>query len=198
MFTSARAKRLVQWGAVPTALLGSSALVWNASYSAFTAKTDNANNNWSSGTVQLSDDDSNTAMFNATNLKPGQSGEKCIAVTSTGSLPSAVKLYGTTYSQTKALGANIDVTVEEGSGASFGSCASFVPLGTGAEIFDGTLDNFATTKTSYANGSGVWQPNGSGSETRSYRITYTVKSSTPDSAQGGTAAIGFTWEAQNS
>jgi len=197
MFTSARAKRLVQWGAIPAALLGSSALVWNASYSAFTSTTQNANNNWETGTVALTDDDSNTAMFSATNLKPGQTGEKCIEVTSNGSLPSSVKLYGSAYSQTKLLGTYIDVTVEEGSGATFGSCANFVPLATGAKIFSDTLDTFSSTKTSYANGSGVWQTNGTSGEKRSYRITYTVKSSTPDSAQGGSAAIGFTWEAQN-
>ena len=116
-------------------------------------------------------------------------------VTSNGSLPSAVKLYDTAYSQTKALGANIDVTVEEGSGGSFGSCTGFTA--SGSPIFTGTLDNFGTTKTSYANGAGTWTTAGTAGETRTYRVAYTVKSTTPDTAQGGTAAVGFTWEAQN-
>lgn len=43
----------------------------------------------------LSDNDSNTALFNATNLTPNSAGERCIAVTYTGSLAATVKLYGT-------------------------------------------------------------------------------------------------------
>ena len=35
-------------------------------------------------------------------------------------------------------------------------------------------------------------------ETRTYQLTYTVKADTTNDTQGGTAAIGFTWEAQNS
>ena len=195
--TSSRGKRLVKWSAVPVALLGSSALVWNASYSAFTSTTENAANNWSAGTVALTDDDANTAMFTATNLKPGQTGRKCIEVTSNGSLPSGVKLYGKSYSQTKALATNMTVTVEEGSGAQFGDCTNFTPLASNAEIFSGTLDAFGTTKTAYNSGVGGWQTTGAGNEKRSYRIIYTVQSTIPDSAQGGTAQIGFTWEAQN-
>ena len=67
------------------AVLASGGLVWQSSYSAFSATTSNPTNNWSAGTVALSDDDSNTAMFTASNLKPGATGTKCIAVTSTGS-----------------------------------------------------------------------------------------------------------------
>ena len=196
--SSATTKKLVGWSSIPVALVGSAALVWHASYSAFTATTSNPTNNWAAGTVALSDDDANTAMFTASNLKPGSTGTKCIAVTSTGSLPSAVKLYGTTFSQTKALAANINITVEEGNGGSSTSCAGFTPLVTGGTVYSGTLDGFATTKTNYSSGVGSWAPTGSASETRSYRFIYTLSTSTPDSAQGGTAALGFTWEAQNS
>ncbi len=84
---------VLKWAAVPAALLAS-------------------------GTVHLSDDDSSSALFSAANLKPGATGTKCIAVTSTGS----------------------------------------------------------------------------GSETKVYKFTYTLSASAPDSTQGGTAAIGLTWE----
>lgn len=196
--STSSAKRLVRWSAIPVALLASAGLVWQASYSAFTATTSNPTNNWAAGTVALTDDDANTAMFTVSNLKPGQTGQKCIAVTSTGSLPSTVKLYSTNYAQTKALATNLSLTVEEGSGATFGSCTGFTPIATGSQIFSGSLDSFGTTKTGSANGTGVWAPTGTASETRSYRITYTLGSTTPDSVQGGTAQTGFTWEAQNS
>ena len=189
-----RRQRLVA-AAVPAALLASGGMVWYSSYSAFSATTSNPTNNWTAGTVALSDDDTNTAMFTATNLKPGSTGTKCIAVTSTGSLASTVKLYGTSYSTTNGLGSNINLTVEEGTGATFSSCAGFTASST---IFSGTLASFGTTKTSFATGVGTWAPTGAASETKSYRIVYTLSSSTPDTAQGGTAAMGFTWESQNS
>jgi hypothetical protein len=81
-------KQLIAGAAVPLAVVASGAMVWQSSYSAFSATTASPTNNWSAGTVALSDDDSNTAMFTASNLKPGATGVKCIAVTSTGSLAS--------------------------------------------------------------------------------------------------------------
>jgi hypothetical protein len=188
-------KRLVAAAAAPVALLASGGIVWAASYSAFSATTVNPTSNWTSGTVALSDDDSNTALFTASGLKPGSTGTKCIAVTSTGSLPAAVKLYGTSYTTTNALAANINLKVEEGTGATTASCTNFVASST---LYDGAMSVFGTTKTSYATGVGSWAPTGSGSETKSYRVTYLVSPTTPDTAQGGTAALGFTWESQNS
>jgi hypothetical protein len=188
-------KQLLAGAAVPAAVLASGAMVWQSSYSAFSATAANPTNNWSAGTVALSDDDSNTAMFTATNLKPGATGVKCIAVTSTGSLASTVKLYATSYSTTNALAANINLKVEEGTGATTASCAGFTGAST---LFDNPLSSFGTTKTSFATGLSSWAPTGAASETKSYRITYTLSPTTPDTAQGGTAAVGFTWESQNS
>ena len=189
-------KKLVAGAAVPLAVMASGALVWQSSYSAFSATTANPTNNWAAGSVALADDDSNTAMFNATNLKPGSTGNKCIQVTSTGSLASAVKLYGTSYATTNGLASYINVVVDEGSGATFGGgCGSFTKT---SEVYNGTLAAFGTGKTGYSTGVGTWAPTGTGSETKSYRVTYTLSASTPDSAQGGTAALGLTWESQNS
>ena len=134
-------------------------------------------------------------MFNATNLKPGATGVKCIAVTSTGSLASTVKLYSTGYATTNALASNINLKVEEGTNATSASCAGFTGAST---LFDAALSSFGTTKTSFATGVSSWAPTGAANETKSYRITYTLSASTPDTAQGGTAALGFTWESQNS
>ena len=191
-FTS---KQLLAGAAIPAAVIASGAMVWQSSYSAFTATTATPTNNWTSGTVALADDDSNTAMFNGVNLKPGATGVKCIAVTSTGSLASTVKLYGTTYSTTNGLADYLNVKVEQGTGATSSSCTGFTGAST---LFDSTLTSFATTKTSFATGVGTWAPTGSASETKAFKITYTLSTSTPDTAQGGTAAVGFTWESQNS
>src|SRR3954465_4259490 len=186
MFASAVRSR---W-AVPIAILAgvlvSAGFVWQASYSAFFATTSNPTSNWAAGTVALSDDDSNTAMFNATGLKPGSTGTKCIAVTSTGSLPSAVKLYGTSPSTTNALSSSITLSVVQGNGGTFGSCTGFTPLGAGSSVFSGTLASFGTTATGFANGLGTWAPTGTASETRVFQFTYTLDSAAPNTTQGGT------------
>jgi len=198
MFTSALRSRWTAPAAILAGLVVSAGVVWQASYSAFSATAANPTSNWASGTVALTDDDTNTAMFTASNLKPGATGTKCIAVTSAGSLPSTVKLYGTGAATTNALSSSINLTVTQGTGGGYGSCTGFTPLVTGSSLFSGTLAGFASASTAFANGLGTWAPTGSGSETRTYQLTYTLDTAAPNTAQGGTAALGFTWEAQNS
>jgi camelysin-like metallo-endopeptidase len=187
-------KKLVAGAVVPLAVLASGGLVWQSSYSAFSATTATPTNNWTAGTVALADDDSNTAMFNATNLKPGSTGNKCIVVTSSGTLASTVKLYGTSFSTTKSLADSLNIKVEEGTGGSFANCTGFTA---GSTVYDGTAAAFAASKTDFASGVGTWAP-AAGTVAKTYKVTYTLSPSTPDSAQGGTAALGFTWESQNS
>jgi hypothetical protein len=190
--------RLFAAAAVLVGMGAASALVWQASYSAFSATTSNPTNNWTAGTVALSDDDAGTAMFTATGLKPGSTGTKCIAVTSTGSLASTVKLYGTSPTTTNALSSSLNLTIVQGTGATFASCTGFTPLGTGSSVYTGTLAAFGSSATSFATGLGTWAPTGTASETRVFQITYTLDPAAPNTVQGGTASVGFTWEAQNS
>jgi hypothetical protein len=190
---------VAKWSSVPAALVLSSALVWHAWYSAFSATTDNPASNWSAGSVALSDDDSNTALFSATNLKPGATGTKCIVVSSTGSLPASVRLYGTSPATTLALSTYLDLVVDEGTGGTFAGSGPSSRTGftSASNAYTGTLAAFGTGKTNFASEVGTWAP-AAGNQTRTYRFAYTVNSTIPNSAQGGTAAIGFTWEAQNS
>ncbi|HWH97378.1 MAG TPA: hypothetical protein VNS80_03345 [Pseudolysinimonas sp.] len=194
-----RAGNLVNWIALPAAILISGATIGTASYAAFSATTATPTSNWAAGTVALSDDDSATALFTASNLAPGSTGTRCIAVTSTGSLASAVRLYGTGATTTNALSSNITLVVTQGTGGSFaGGCTGFVPLVTGSAIYTGSLADFGTTATNYATGLGSWAPTGTAPETRVFRFVYTLDAAAPNTTQGGTAALGFTWEAQNS
>ena len=183
--------------AVPAAVAVSGLVVSQASYSAYSATTVNPTSNWTTGTVALIND-ANTAAFTATNLKPGSTGTKCIAVTSTGSLASNVKLYATNPTSTKDLAANINLKVVQGTGGSFGTCTGFTPLETGSSLYTGTLAAFGATYTGFTNSLGTWAPTGTATESRTYQITYTVKTEAADTTQGGTAAVGLTWEAQNS
>ena len=195
---SRRFAKIASLVAVPAAIAVSGLVVSQASYSAYSATTVNPTNNWATGTVALADDDANTAAFTATNLKPGSTATKCIAVTSTGSLASTVKLYATTPATTKDLAANINFKVVQGSGGSFGDCTGFTPLASGSELYAGTVAGFATSYTGFQKGLGDWAPTGTATESRTYQITYSVKTEAPDTTQGGTAALGLTFEAQNS
>jgi hypothetical protein len=179
-------------------LLLSSVLVWQASQASFSSTVTNASNNWTAGSVALSDDDSSSAMFAATSLKPGSTGTHCIAVTSAGTLPASVKLYATNGSTTNGLSSYVDLSITQGTGGSFSSCNGFSPLGSNSSVFSGTLAGFISGCTNFASGVGVWAPTGSGSETHTYAFSYTIDAAAPASVQGGTASVSFTWESQSS
>lgn len=201
-------RRAVRAVAPVAGLLAAGLLVWQGSYAAFTATTVNPGNAWAAGTVSLTDDDgggatAGTAMFStaattpagATDtkaLKPGDIRINCIKVTNNGTLAGPVKLYvaPTTFSQTNALGDNIKVTIEEGTGSgAFGSCAGF----TGSAI--ATSVNLSAIPTVYGSGYGS-AGNLAVGASRVYRITTTVDSGAPNSVQGGSAAAAFQWEIQ--
>jgi len=199
---SRKVATIVSLVAIPVALAASGLVVAQSSYSAYSATTVNPTSNWATGTVALTDDDANVAAFTATNLKPGSTGSRCIVVSSTGSLPASVKLYGTGAATTKALASSINLNVTQGTGGSFGSCTGFTALSTGSSVYSGTLADFGSSATNYSTGVGSWTTagvaTGAAAETRTYQLTYSVRTETTNDTQGGTAALGFTWEAQSS
>jgi hypothetical protein len=174
------------------ALAVTAGLVWQSAYAAFTDSTPTYTLTWSTGTVALTDDDAGAVMFSASGLRPGATQTRCITVTSTGSAPSLIRLYGTGRSSTKSLSSYLTLVVSAGTGGSSAGCAGFVPSST---VYRGTLAAFPT---SYASGVGSWTTAGdTAGETTSYQITYSLAATAPAGAQGGTAAVAFTWEAQN-
>ena len=168
--------------------------VVRASSAAFTATTVNGADTWNVGTVVLTDDDAGVAMFTATGLKPSATGSKCILVTYNGSLAASVKLYSQSESTTNAADASLNVLIEAGTGGTTSSCAGFSVTST---LFNNTLLNLASTATSFATGLGTWAPTGA-AQTTAYRFTWTFSASAPNTTQGGSASVQFTWEAQNS
>ncbi len=170
-------------------------------FSAFSSTTTNSGNDFATGSVTLADNDSNQALYNVTNQKPGDPGATdCIKVTYTGSLASDVKIYsaGTIGS----LGQYVDLTITPGTQASpsFPSCSGFTADGTGP-IYTGTLQNFANTYSSYASGLADYPGSGSAWNTNDsvvYRFQVSLQAGAPDAAQG--LAVGshsYTWEARN-
>jgi hypothetical protein len=180
---------------IAVGLLLSSVIIWRTSTAAFTSTTSNGTNTFATGTVALSDNDSGTALFTASNLKPGSTGTACIRVTYSGSLASAIKVYGSSASATNSLDTYLTWTVEEGSSGatSFPSCTGFVLQGS---LFSNTLATFAASHTGWANGlTATWAP--SSTSSRDFRFTYTLSAAAPNSTQNSTAQIAVVWEAQN-
>jgi hypothetical protein len=184
---------------VPIGLVLSGALVWHASQAAFVGRTTSSGTSWTAGTVGLTNDSGGQPMFNFTNIAPGDGGSRCIVITSQASIPSSIKLYTSTANPpANDISPYIDVTIEHGSGSSFGAdpaCAGFTPAG--GTDYAGTLENLTTTRTNYTNGIGPWNLTGNPPESITYRITWTFRSTAPDTTQGGsTPNVNFTWEAQ--
>src|SRR3954453_5103327 len=129
-------------------------------YSAFSKTTQNDNNRISAGTVDISDNDANAALYSvvpANGAKPGDFQEHCIKVTYTGTLPSNVKVYRGTIS---GLGSYVNVKITKGTGASF-DCSDFSGS---TSVFDNTLGSIGTdftggTSLTNAGGSTTWAQN---------------------------------------
>jgi predicted ribosomally synthesized peptide with SipW-like signal peptide len=173
-------------------------------FSAFSSVTTSAANSFTAGTVALADNDAGSAMLALTNAKPNDASESCIAITYTGTLDSAVRIYG---SVSGSLNQYLTVTVTRGtqSPVTFGSaCTNFTAdatnyIGQGAGvIFSGNLSTF--TASSWANGladpavgggNETWTTN----EVHVYKFAVTLQNTT--AAQGLSGSASFTWEAQN-
>lgn len=174
------------------AVLAAFLLAFQATGAAFSSQTDNTGNIFTAGTVTLTDDDAGVAMFNVSNMKPGDTAVGCIAITYSGSLNPEVRVFGATTAG-DGLEAYLDLTIERGTG----TCAAF---GTSTAVWtngvDGDLGVFLGSVTNYATGRDNWQPvGGAPDDTLPYRFTVTLQDN--NLAQGKTVTASFTWEAQN-
>jgi len=84
-------------------------------FSAFSSQTSNPGNNFSAGTVNISDNDGNTAAYSLTGVKPGSTQSSCVRVVYTGSLDSDVHLY--TPETIGSLGPYVNLTIQPGTQA---------------------------------------------------------------------------------
>jgi hypothetical protein len=175
------------------ALLLVPTLVWQSSYAGFTDPTIPLPASVGTGKVLLTNSVSAFgAAVSLNSVLPGESAAYCIAVTSTGTVPAEVRLYGGGTSATKSMDAYIKLSWVAGTGGgTYGDCAGFVPSG---PTSDSTLSTFPT---SWATGVLPWALTGaSGAENRTYRLTYTVNPNAPASTKGGNVVVTFTWQAQ--
>lgn len=193
---STRTRALLGFGAAPMAIILAGGLVWQSSYAAFTATTRNAGNSWSAGSVALTDDDKGAAAFSVTNLVPGDTGAKCIVVSSNANVPGEVRDYATNLNASTGLAEHIQFKIEMGTGGSFNDCTGFTP-GAATETFR-PLSQVASTSHDYATGGHAWTTTGTAAS-RSYRVTWQFNTDgltqqQIDSLQGSTVSADVVWE----
>ena len=183
----------VRLGAGLLAVTAAAFVAIQATSAAFTSQTDNTANQFDAGTVVLTDDDSGSALFDGSSLyKPGFSEVGCIEVTYSGSLDSEVHLFGAVAGG-DGLEAYLDLKIERGDG----DCTTF---GTATTIWDtpadGDLGVFLASANDFASGIDNWSPTGGGpNDMVPYRFTITLQDD--NAAQGLSATVDFTFEAQN-
>jgi hypothetical protein len=196
-------RRVSKWmklalSALVVGVLGSFATL--GVYGVWSATTQNSGNELSSGTVELSDNDSGAALYNATGIRPGETFTRCIKTTYAGSLPALIRLYSP--SSPGPLAQYIELTITQGTQPSsiFPSCSGFSADAVGV-LFSGTLQGFEQTRNSYATGI-VTAPSGKSSWSNGdalvYRFQATLQASAPDASQGWSSGVhSFQWEARN-
>lgn len=195
---SQRTTKVVAALATPVALVAAGVLVFQASNAAFTGQTRNSGNEWSTGSVNLTDDDNGQARFQVTNMLPGQTETKCVKVTANASVPSLVKGYTVNpVTSVQGLEDHIDITVRSGDGGTFADCTGFVSDG---EITAGPtpLSTLAQANT-YETGIGGWDVAGGAPESKTYQFTWTfdttgLTQSQIDQLQGAKTGIDVQWE----
>lgn len=185
--------------ATPIAIVAAAALIWQSSYAAFSGTTRNSGNNWATGSVALTDDDSGAARFQAADMVPGDRDTKCITVTANTTVPGVVKGYTVNPVLSPAgLQDHINVGMTWGTGGGFGTCTGFVE---GGVVFPPTSLTALSAFNNYANGSGGWAVT-SGTQTRTYQITWEfaaggLSQSALDNLQGSQTGIDLQWELQS-
>lgn len=201
MFTSRpNAKRVVMALATPVAILAGAALVWQASYAAFSGTTRSSGNSWQTGSVALTDDDSGSARFQATGLTPGSTQTRCITVTANATVAGVVKGYAVNpVTSPQGLENHILITIDQGNGGSFSTCTGFVS--TGNLLTDLPLSTLATFND-YAQGMGGWAVT-AGTQSRTYQVTWEfdttgMTQAQLDQLQGAQTGIDIQWELQSS
>jgi hypothetical protein len=169
----------------------------------FSATTQNAGNEISTGTVAISDNDSGSALYNVTGARPGDTVSKCIRTTYTGSLPSDIHLYSPSLPGALAQYVNLTITKGTQAGSAFPSCGGFAAdAGSGSGlVFNGTLQGFEQTNKDWASGietDPFGQSSWSAGDSIVFKIDATLQSTTPDTGQGSSSGVhAFVWEARN-
>ncbi|WP_146031809.1 hypothetical protein [Arthrobacter sp. AFG7.2] len=197
---SSRVRKIAMFASAPLAILIAGGMVWQGSQAAFTAQTRNAGNSWSTGNVVLTDDDLGAAAFTVENIVPGQTGQKCIVVTSQSNVPGEVRAYTQNLITSRGMENRIFFDLEQGTGGTFNDCTGFTP--TANTVPEYPLSTLAAVNRDFATGGAAWKTAGKPGETQSYRGTWRfdttgLSQDEVNALQGARVGIDLVWELQS-
>jgi hypothetical protein len=153
---------------IPLTTLAAAGALAIGSGASFTSNSANAASVVASGTLTQSNSKSGAAVFNVTNLKPGDTASGDVTITNTGSLPA---VFSVTETATNGFTdkTNLVMTVTQGS----------------TTIFTGTFGTMGTQALgTFAAG-----------EARTYHFSSNLKSSAGNAEQGKSASASYSWDA---
>lgn len=185
------------------AVLVAAVLAGHVARAAYTSATTSPGNAFSAGTVVLGDDDAGAAVVSMSSARPGAGdvATGCLRVTSSGSLGTTVRLYGTA---TGSLATLLSLVVTRGTqaGSAFPSCAGFTPdpadySGAGAGVlYTGLLSAYpGTPETALVDPTAGAPETWTGGESHVYRLVLSL-TDTP-AAQGLSASATFHWQGRS-
>ena len=155
-------------------------MIMTVSRAAFTATTTNSGNSWTAGTLELTNDQASTALFEVPDVAPGDSGSDCIAIIHSGVdadvVLSAINASGT------GLQTRLDVTITRFAGNACDAGSSWL-------VYDGKLNAFTGDVSSP-----TWDTSVLG-HTQHYKIEWALPDTVGNGYQGRTATAAFTWQA---
>lgn len=202
-------RRALRIAAPVAGLLAAGLLVWQGSYAAFSATTDNGTQTWATGSLSLTNDGgtgtyaaSTTAVFNETNLKiPSSTVTKCLTVKA-GGAGGTLQFYRGTISGTNSasLAPQISLTIKRSPVAAADpgvtqNCTGF-NNGTAVNVATTTLNALPTT---YGTGLGSVAV-ASGTQyvvyQFAYQLTSTGSNAGDNALQNSSAQATFNWELQ--
>jgi hypothetical protein len=171
-------------------------------FSAFSSQTSNPGNNFSAGTVNISDNDGDVAAYNVAAGKPGSTQSECVRVLYTGSLDSDVHLY--TPETIGNLGPYVNLTITPGTQSVPNPNCSGFAADSGGAVFSGTLSAWRGAHHDYASGLTALPAAGAAKWAAGDAVVYKIQATLADdnNANGGTGSLttgthSFVWEAHN-
>jgi spore coat-associated protein N len=157
---------------VPLATVLAAGAIAVGSGATFTSTTGNTASAVTSGTLKHTNSKDGKAVFDLTNLKPGDTLNGTLTLTNTGSLPAAFSLTEVSSANTFT-GANLTLTITDPAVAT--------PVYTGT--FGGLVDGTKTTLGTYAPG-----------DAHTYTFTVKLAQDTPNTDQNKTATAVYQWD----
>jgi hypothetical protein len=180
---------------------GFGAVTITGTYAAFSRTTANPSNQFTAGSLAVTDGHVAATPISITGLRPGSTASNCIEVTNGGNVDATLRQYA---SSSGSLASYIQVKVTRGTGLSgaWPACTGFSADGTNyigqgnGVLYNGALSSFpasyAAATTDPTNGSPeTW----TSSESHAYRYDITLTNTT--AAQGLSGSLTITWQARS-